>query len=56
MKKCIQLIFDPVKPMLSNILQFGIVYIQLSTLSCRVSYVPRLAKVVNFLATRNYNH
>ena len=28
---------------------------QLSTLSCRVSYVPRLAKVVNVLAKRKLN-
>ena len=37
-----------------NILQFGIiVYKELSTMSCRVSYVPRLAKVVNVLAIRH---
>ena len=35
---------------LGNILQFEIVYKELSTLSCRVSYMPRLAKVVyNFI-------
>ena len=33
-----------------NILQFGIVKIELSTLRCRVSYLPRLAKIVNVLA------
>ena len=33
-------------------LKFGIVYKELSTLSCRVSYVPRLAEVVNVLAIR----
>ena len=37
---------------LTNILQLEIVYKELSTLSCRVSYVPRLAKVANFLAIR----
>ena len=35
-----------------NILLFVIVYKELSTLSCGVSYVPRLAKVVNVLAKR----
>ena len=37
---------------LGNILQFKIVYEELSTLSCRVSYVHHLAKVVNVLAIR----
>ena len=37
---------------LGNILQFEIVYKELSTLSCGVSYVPRMAKVVNVLSIR----
>ena len=37
---------------LGNILQFEIVYKELSTLSCRVSYVPRLVKVVTVFAIR----
>ena len=39
---------------LGNMLHFEIVYNykELSTLSCRVNYVPRLVKVMNVLAKR----
>ena len=37
---------------LGNIIQFEMVYKELSTLSRRVGYVPRLAKVENVLAIR----
>ena len=38
---------------LGNIIQFKSVYKELSKLSCRVSFVPRLANVVNVLAIRS---
>ena len=51
-RRTILLDLSQIHQTLGNILQFEIVYKELSTVSCRVSYVPRLAKVVNVLAVR----